>query len=68
MGKFTLRATVVNKGGIAQERLSGGWYVVYETPEGVCGMYVRYDSRKSVRKLLTEIGIDIKDAIVERVR
>lgn len=68
MANFTVRTSVRNRGGIAKGQSSGGWYVIYDTPGGVREMYVRYDSRTSVRDLLAEIGVDMCDAIVERVR
>lgn len=68
----TVRTATANNGGISRQHdiRSGGWTVLFQSTDTgeVELMAVPYDSKKSVRQLLKERGIDIEDAIVERVR
>lgn len=68
----TVRTATTNRGGVSRQHDTScvGWTVLYQSPSTgeVVLLSVRYDSKRSVRQLLEEQGVDIAEAIVELVR
>lgn len=65
----TIRVSTANRGGISHhyDICRGSWSVLFQSPDTGELVLAAFpaDSKKSVRQLLEEQGIDIAEAIVE---